>query len=276
VNISDVKLHLTQTQYGLLIALSRSIPRVLATSGSKIQNDQVYAQAQQVEKPQATGAAVDLRPEVQNVNAIVGSWTTLDLVVNLDVVKLHLYGELASSEQSLKDHGITRLALNSCTLRSKMLSDGAIEAEVVLKSFTMSDTRPGHTKFREIIPAAQHNRSQVMVLYTSAGGPDSSAMVVMTVDSPQVIFSVEPIIGLLEFFTSAFNGDSIEVAQEAQANLNAQPANETVLQSSTTLNFRLDLHDVSVSVLEDNTDINSRAIRLAIRKILLSQQVGSS
>lgn len=240
----------------------------------EIPDDQIYSpvSATQSDYPVAA-STVDLQPELRSADDTKGAqfWTTLDLLVTLNAIKLHLYDELATSEQSLKDHGITRLALNGCTTRFKMVSDGASEAEVVLKSFTMSNTRPGNTKFREIIPAAHHNRNQVMVLYSSAGGSDNAAMVVMTVDSPQVIFSVEPIIGLLEFFMSAFNGENADPVAATQANTDVQPTSAS--QTSSTLNFRLDLHDVSVSVLENDTDPNTRAIRLGIRKVFLSQQV---
>ena len=216
----------------------------------------------------------DLQPEVSAGSNPSGprSWTTLDLLVTLDVVKLHLYDEFASSEQSLKEHGITRMALNSCRLKAKMLSDSASEAEVVLKSFTMSNTRPGNTKFREIIPGAQHNRNQVMILYTSSGGADSSAIAIVTVDSPQIIFAVEPIIGLLEFFTSAFKSQPQDEDEDSEAvtSPGSQPA-----ASSGSFDFRFDLHDVSVSILEDDTSSDTQAIRLTVKQLLVSQQVRS-
>lgn len=255
------------------MTLLKSVPQVLVVDSPE-GSGQVLAPEQPSQALLKDAQSSDLQPEIHTVSEPSGPrvWTTLDLLVTLDAVKLHLYDEFVSSEQSLKEHGITRLALNSCRLRAKMLSDSATEAEVVLKSFTMSNTRPGNTKFREIIPAAQHSRNQVMILYTASGGADNSAMAVVTVDSPQVIFSVEPIIGLLEFFMSAFKNeppaaglDDVEDAGEI-----APPAS-----SPSSMNFRIDLHDVSVSVLEDDTDANTRAIRLGIRKAFLSQQVSS-
>lgn len=273
VTISDVKLHLTQTQYCLLMALSKSIPQVLVTTSLEVSDEQSPVPENKPETTSENVQAVDLQPEVNTVSepGKPRSWSTLDLLVTLDVVKLHLYDEFASDELSLKEHGITRLALNSCRLRAKTLSDNASEAEVILKSFTMSNTRPGNTKFREIIPAAQHNRNQVMILYTSSGGADSSAIVVTTVDSPQVIFAVEPIIGLLEFFTSAFKGDPANPQTDDE-----EVAENAVSTQASTMNFRLDLHDVLVNVLEDDTDANTRAIRLGIGKVFLSQQVSYS
>ncbi|KIP11945.1 hypothetical protein PHLGIDRAFT_21259 [Phlebiopsis gigantea 11061_1 CR5-6] len=270
ITISDIKLHLTQTQYVIGTTLLKSIPQMFIMDSPE-SSDEVSAPEQPSQAMLKSAPSSDLQPEIHTVSVPSAPrvWTTLDLLVTLDAVKLHLYDEFASSEQSLKEHGITRLALNSCRLRAKMLSDSATEAEVVLKSFTMSNTRPGNTKFREIIPAAQHTRNQVMVLYTASGGADNSAMAVATVDSPQVIFSVEPIIGLLEFFMSAFKHET--PLAELDTSEDAREAAPTQALSPT-MDFRIDLHDVSVSVLEDDTDVNTRAIRLGIRKAFLSQQ----
>lgn len=221
---------------------------------------------------QSPSGIVDLQPELTTDKSGDGKsvWSTLDAVITLETVKLHLYDRFATTEDTLKDHGITRFALNSSTLRAKTLSDGATEAELILKSFTMSNTRPGNSKFREIIPAAQHTRNQVMILYSASGGTDPSSMAVLTVDSPQVIFAVEPVIGLLEFFTSAFDqGDESD-----QDHPEANTEDSTVSTSTSKFNVRLDLHDLSVSILEDDTSLDSRAIRLAIKTISLSYQVG--
>jgi hypothetical protein len=145
---------------------------------------------------------IALRPELRATSQ--RSWTSFDLVVSVMAVKLHLYDSLAHSEQQLKEHGIARFALNGSTLRYKALSDGSGEAQVVLKSFTMSNTRPGANAFREIIPAAQHDRNQFMLLYTMANGPTSTSLAVLTVDSPKIILAVDPIISLLEFISSPF------------------------------------------------------------------------
>jgi vacuolar protein sorting-associated protein 13A/C len=90
---------------------------------------------------------------------------------------------------------------------------------------------------------------------------------ILTVDSPHVIFAIEPVIALLEFFTSAFQ-------QETPADIDSSSMTESQRESTQSqLDFRLDLHDVSVNVLENDADTNSQAIRLYIDQILLSQQV---
>lgn len=269
VKISDVKLYLTQTQYILLMKLMQSIPRILVASpegnaqaesalpSSNDSNGTVSSSSNQV---------VDLAPELRVASDVDGTraWTTLDLVASVNVVKLHLYDGLATREENLEDHGIARFALNDSSLCYKSICNGAAEAQVILKSFTINNTRPGVSKFREIIPAADHDRNQFMVLYTASG---NLSLAILTVDSPHVIFAIEPVIALLEFFTSAFQ-------QETPADIDSSSMTESQRESTQSqLDFRLDLHDVSVNVLENDADTNSRAIRLYIDQILLSQQV---
>jgi vacuolar protein sorting-associated protein 13A/C len=257
------------------MSISQSIPRVLA--GAPEGNAQAeHVASVQPNSPSSSDPEeprlVDLEPELRMIPSADGSrsWTTIDMVVSVDAVKLHLYDNSATIESNLKGHGIARFALNQNTLRLKMLSDGAGEAQVILKSFTMSNTRPGSSKFREIIPAGQHDRNQFMLLYTMSGGPNGSALAILTVDSPQVIFAIDPVFALLQFFTSAFpdNAQSSMTDEYAvQSNQNSQTAEKSALD------FRVDLHDVSVSVLENDADPGSQAIKLTINQVLLSQQV---
>ncbi|KAJ7634302.1 vacuolar protein sorting-associated protein 13 [Mycena polygramma] len=271
IKISDVRLHLTQVQYVLLIQLSQSIPRIFSGVPDASAATRPAPSTKSVSRDVDSHSLVDLQPELKMVSSAIGQrpYTTLDLIVVVNAVKLHLYDALATDSSNLKEHGIARFALNNNTLRLKMLSDGAGEAQVVLKSFTIGNTRPGSSKFREIIPAAQHDRNQFMVLYTMTGGANPSALAILTVDSPQVIFAVDPVIALLRFFTSAFTGvpggkpneETVSEVQEV-----AEPQNQT------TLDFRVDLHDVSVSVLENDADAESPAMKLTINQVLLSQQ----
>lgn len=215
--------------------------------------------------PEMQMSLVDLEPEIRASSTLDGSrpWTSTDLVASIATVRLHLYDREATTEANLRDHGIARFALNDVSLRSKSMSNGASEAQLVLRSFTMGSTRSGGSRFREIVPAADHERNQFMVLYTSSG---TSALVIMTVDAPHIIFSVEPIFSLLSFFTSAPPNPKVSDKSDGR---------ETRREPSTlfTTALRLELHDVSISVLENDTDTCSQAIRLCINQILISQQV---
>ncbi|KAI6162193.1 vacuolar protein sorting-associated protein 13 [Pisolithus thermaeus] len=267
IEVSDVKLHLTQDQYRILVELSRSIPRVFASDTVAHMDSTMPPSSNQVDESSHNEgkrlSGVNLEPEVRITTAIEGArpWTIIDLVASVNVIKLHLYDTGASTEATLRNHGIVRLALNDTTLRCKSISDGALEAQLVLKSFTMNDTRIGPSKFREIIPAADHDRNQFMTLYTSSG---TSSLMIVTVDSPHIIFAIEPLIALISFFTSAppaavDDGDAADDKSRPSA-----PQSD--------LAVRLELHDVSISVLEEDSNVHSQAIKLYIDQILLCQQ----
>ncbi|KAI0669883.1 vacuolar protein sorting-associated protein 13 [Trametes maxima] len=273
IRISDVRLHLTQPQYCLLIALSQSIPKVFANvpeAALEVSSPRTPNPSDgQLILSKAPSSAVDMRPElvINPDSGGVKPWTSVDLIVTVNAVKLHLYDALATTQANVKDHGIARFALSDNSLRLKTLSDGALEAQLVLKSMTMSNTRPGNSRFREIIPAVQHERNQVMLSFTMTGGPNSTGLALLSVDYLEAIFAVDPIIALLEFFGSAFSPQS-EEADEDAAELKQVEANPP----GSRISFDLDLHDVSVSVLEDDTNAESQAINLSIKQLLVSQK----
>jgi vacuolar protein sorting-associated protein 13A/C len=281
VNVSDVKLALTEIQYGMLVALSRSIPLLFAGAPEGVSQAEP-SKGRAVESSHAkyheSESAVDLRPELDGQPDSTQPRTTLDLVLTMATVKLQLYDCQATSEANLKEHGIARFALSDNNVRLKILSDGAMETQVVLRSFTMSNTAPGPSKFREIIPAAQHDRNQFMLLYTTSGGPESSALAVLTVDSPHILFSLPPVFALMEFFMSAFGTPdaTVDTAVEAPKTLEEGKTNLPATTGQAPFSFRIDLHDVSISVLEDDLDSDSQAIRLTVAQISLSQEASIS
>lgn len=277
--VSDIKLYLTQVQYGMIIGLSQSIPKILAGA------PEGEAQADQAEvsvassKPGAIDqnqlghqSSVKLRAELGHATPEDEQIKiSVDLALSVHSIKLHLYDQQATTDLNLKEHGVARFALTGNTLKFKVFSDEATEAQVVLKSFTMSNTRPGNSKFRDIIPAAHHDRNQFMILYTTSGGSEGSSLAILTVDSPNIIFTLDPVFALLEFFTSAFPTSQ---PTDTYSNVERQGTAMTVDHGNTSrLDFRLDLHNVSISLLENEVDADSQAIRLSVAQVLVSQQV---
>jgi len=272
VDISDVRLALTQSQYVLLMNVLAALPRLFVVDSPEESRFLELSLPINPSEAHIEESSVSLQPELRVLSSSIATWTTLDLVVTVNAVKLHLYGGQAYSEQTLREHGIARFALNGTTLRMKNLSNGSSEIQIVLKSFTMSNTRPGQSKFREIIPAAQHDRNQFMLLYTASGQPNSSSLAILTVDAPQIIFAVDPVILLLEFFVNPTGTHAQPTTNEAGSAYTSAAQNAPV-QGAGRLDFRLDLHDVSICVLENDANPESQAIKLHIDKVLLSQQV---
>ncbi|KIM32678.1 hypothetical protein M408DRAFT_326439 [Serendipita vermifera MAFF 305830] len=285
INVSDIKLGLTQRQYCDLIALTRAFSRVVespseATPPPPKGGDEYSAISSKkgaLNTPAAepTSEPVNLEPEIA-LSPRQSIYPTLDLELKIMTIKLQLFDDKAISEENLRSCGIARFALHDNSVRFKMFSNGGGEAEVILKSFTVSNTMPGPSKFREIIPAAKHDRNQFMVLFTMTGGKDSTSLAIVTVESPKFLFTLEPLFALGNFFASAFvtppqTEEPTEVSK-TQTSVKTKSQNEQPSQQENSLAFRVDLNDVSVTLLESDTDLNSQAVQLSIRQVMMSQQ----
>ncbi|KAG8963047.1 hypothetical protein FRC03_003482 [Tulasnella sp. 419] len=281
VTMSDVKIALTQAQYLALLNISQAIPRVLASAEDATESAVQSAESQipstnpsqHPSKPSTPQPTVDLGPELgltahDKSGEDIPRWSTVDVVFTVNAVRLQLFDSSATDESSLKECGIARFSLNNNSVRFKMLSDGATQTEVILKSFTINNTRAGASRFREIIPAAQHSRNQFMVLFTTVGGPQPSSSIVVSIDSPKVIFSVDPVFALLDFFTSG----TPQAPMERHADEDEDSKIEQSTVESSQMSMRVDVHEISISVLESDSNPNSQAIQLSIREILMSQQ----
>lgn len=309
--MSDVQIKLTEQQYGFVMALTQSIPRAFITgeeddedakdalSISSASTKQQPAQAPpQTPRPDET--SVDMLPELGTVahsgDQDIPMHTSLDLLFSVKTVNLELFTSAATAQESLHNASLAKFAVHGSEVKLKMLSDSALEAEVALKSFTVTDTRPDKdTKFREIIPAVRHDGHQFMLSYTMSGGTDRSALALVTVDSPKVIFSLDPLFALLDFFMSAFkegeqqmnNEDAKSKAltkgtesaakktggalppKQTQAQ---QPADLNQPQAEATLAFRVNVVDPTIILLAAPERHDSEAIVLSIKQILMSQQ----
>jgi len=287
--MSDVKVSLTQAQYIFLISTLQSIPRVLASAPEAEQQaekstkeDTTPSAPPPVESgPQPSQAVVDLGPELSQVargpaGEEIARWKSLDVRFEVQTVRLQLFDQHATHEANLRDAGIAKFTLSQNIITFKTLSDGSSEAEVTLKSFTVSNTRSGTSRFREIIPAAQHDRNQFMVLYTTTGGNTPSSSAVVAIDSPKFIVALEPLFALLDFFTSAFPSTETKEdngAEEVGTTVGEDEISQDTTNSSGSLSLRADLHEFSVSILENDADSNTQAIELAIQHVYVGQQV---
>ncbi|KAI5124698.1 hypothetical protein M0805_004304 [Coniferiporia weirii] len=281
VDISDVDLQLTQQQFCRLIALSKTVPSVFAgapdieadTRGARLETVQEQSENSSNQENDQT----DLLPELSATLVLSGQLALkkLDLRVTMESVKLSLYNSGAVYEADLKDNGIVRFALNGTTMTLDMRTNGALQSQLWIKSLTMSNTKPGLSKFRDIIPATVHGRDQFHCLLSMSGGADSSAQVVATVDSPHIIFSVDPIFALSSFFLSALepqSGDAEGSESALPPKKDVENPPETGVLERSQFNFRFDLYDTSVSILEDDQEADTQAIRLSLARLSLSQQ----
>jgi vacuolar protein sorting-associated protein 13A/C len=129
--------------------LVQSIPRVLDSNEPLDELDSILPTppastgdpSPEPSAPTAEGIdtpAVDLGPELGNVargenGEIIRIWKTLDLAFSVSSLSLELFDAEATDQASLKEKSIASFALISTRVNFKMLSDGAMDAEVMVR-----------------------------------------------------------------------------------------------------------------------------------------------
>lgn len=108
-----------------------------------------------------------------------------------------------------------------------------------------------------------------MMRYTMTGGPDGSALAIVTIDSPRVILAVDPIYALVEFFKSAFPASENPLPPPSTDA--TDPVTPPAAPSS--LAYRVEIVSCAILVLADDTDPESQCIELSVDQLLMSQQV---
>lgn len=164
--MSDLKLKITEAQMKFMLELSRSIPEAFAMQpDDQIQDDVVQ------ELPDATtdGAKALLQdapsdekieqnsdlpthqgPELGNASS---TNTKLDLAFKVGTVGLELIsGKLDQPIGDTAAASLSTFALNEASVKLRMVTDGSIESELLVQSFSISDTRTHEkNKFRKIM-----------------------------------------------------------------------------------------------------------------------------
>ena len=214
-HISDIKLRVTQSQYKFLMDLSQSVPAVFIADELD-EEERELGESLSVQKTTAittpTEAEIvsDLRPEL-GIATKNGKefevYTSLDADLVVGTLAMEIYSNKEDSPvRDLEKASLSRFSLNSTAAKFSSRSDGSSQGELNVKSFTVEDTRYSKTnKFREVIPAINHEEGhQFNASVTISGGLEKALVAMLTIDTPKVIFSLEHIFALQSWVFSAF------------------------------------------------------------------------
>ncbi|KAM0266989.1 hypothetical protein ACHAPA_006375 [Fusarium lateritium] len=308
--MSDFNLRLTQYQVKFLLEISKSVPAAFAGEGgdneeaaAKAVDEGTLQRARTINNDDKSGddkTLVDLGPELSSVDQ---EWTKLDLVFRVNTIGLELINAKENEPvQDIANSSLSRFSLDDTKVKTRMLSDGSLEAELLIRSFTIYDSRPRETnKFRRIMSSMNKDVQQLMASVTMSGGKEKSLIAMATIDSPRVIFALDYLFAIQKFAVEALTVDEgspmddesmLEgIAEESdtdsmQVTLPSRPRseisrrqNEEVSQqkekkeeSPMSIAFRVNLVDAQVILIANPLTSSSEAIVLSIRQMLLSQQ----
>lgn len=310
-SMTDLNLKITQYQLQALLAISRSVPAafsgdpdVQAEQAEQDVDSGTLQRARTLPRSQDTSHddAMDMKPELQSNQDI---WTKLDLAFNVPTIGLELVN--ASDGQpvgSPENASLGKFSLDDSRLKTRMLSNGSLEAEFVIQSFTISDSRPGETnKFRRIMTSGNKSVQQFMASVTMSGGKDRSLIAMAAIDSPKIIFALDYLFALQNFImtgltvdeSSPMDGEDMDTPEESDAeslqvsvarresSIQSPPMSirtrsppksgpKEVEGSKMSIAFRVNIVDAQVILIANPLSSSSEAIVLGTKQVLLSQQ----
>ncbi|SMY22303.1 unnamed protein product [Zymoseptoria tritici ST99CH_1A5] len=307
-SMSNINLRLTEAQMKFVMELSRNIPQAFALEDSEELEEEVekeipdhIVEPANTVKPSADEkrATSPTKPSHQGpeLGTDTQAWTKLDLIFKVGAIGLELVqGQLDEPIGDLEAASLSKFSLNETSVKLRMISDGAMESELLVQSFTITDTRTrDKNKFRKIMSLINSDvKQQFMASVSISGGEEKNMIALLTIDSPRIILALDYIFDILKFVQNGLKQDEPLVVeaetsddgmeddavsastQEVVERKNAQqqkgseePATNAGAMS---ISYRVSVVDAQVVLIANPAINNSEAIVLGMKQALVSQQ----
>jgi vacuolar protein sorting-associated protein 13A/C len=308
-NMTDLKLRLTQYQLRFLLEISKSVPAAFAgdpdEKAEEAENDVDDATLERARTGSWKSASekkeeiVDLGPELGGHG---DTWTKLDLNFGINTVSLELINAPEDRPVgNLDNASLSRFSLDENRLKTRIQANGSLEAEFVINSLTITDSRPREShKFRRIMASANPKVQQFMASVTMSGGKERNVIAMVAVDSPRVIFALDYVFAIQKFVTEGMqveepvaaveelspddspegsDVDSMQVTftgkksgrSASSPEASKAPKKETD-ENAMNLSFRVNIVDAQVILIANPLSSSSEAVVLGTKQVLLSKQ----
>jgi vacuolar protein sorting-associated protein 13A/C len=310
-SMTDFNLRITQSQLKFLLELAKSVPAAFSVDPEENEQEAVEdvpkstlkkAKAIQPkrEEPSNDNALVDLGPEL-GVDS--ESWTKLDLAFHVHTIGLELI--LAKEDEPVGDldaASLSKFSLDDTKVKLRMMTDGSLESELLIQSFTIQDSRNRTTnKFRKIMTSANKDVQQFMASVTISGGGERNLIAIVAVDSPRVIFALDYLFSIQKFISEGFAVDEPAIVDDDETLVDSAEGSDTDSlatdprsrpapsrpkpvaktpsqdssqsgQSPMSIAFRVNVVDAQIILIANPLSSQSEAIVLGTKQILLAQQ----
>jgi vacuolar protein sorting-associated protein 13A/C len=305
--MSNINLRVSEAQLKFVMELTRSIPSAFALEDdSELEEeaiseipDSVVLPAQSAKSPAEAsspkGGEVQkpshLGPELGSEN---DTWTKMDLIFKVGAIGLELIsGPVEKPIGDLEAASLSKFTLNETSVKLRMISDGALESELLVQSFTITDTRTTEKiKYRKIMSLINTDvKQQFMASVSVSGGEEKNLIALLTVDSPRVILALDYLFAVMSFVNAGLaqdaplvvdeeNEDSAEeegddetlATQDLAKRSTSGQAEEKPAESGMSISYRVNVVDAQVVLIANPAISNSEAIVLGTKQVLVSQQ----
>lgn len=309
-NMSDINLKITQMQLKFMLELSRSIPAAFATEPEELVEEEVQNElpksAVEPAKSVMQREASSTRSQQDQQEAHSGSelakdseqWTKLDLVFKCGAIGLELIrGSEDSPVGDAEKASLSKFAFNKLSVKLKMISDDSLEAELLVQSFTIKDSRTKETnKFRKIMSLINTDvKQQFMASVSVSGGRERNLIALLTVDSPRIILALDYLFAVQSFVNEGLatdeplaieDEDDEDAAVDGHESLSSDQSevltrkriaeagepDKTDDDGSLSISYRINVVNAQVVLIANPAITNSEAIVLGTQQVLVSSQ----
>ncbi|KAI7120989.1 vacuolar protein sorting-associated protein 13, partial [Hortaea werneckii] len=309
-SMSNINLRITEAQLKFIMELSRNIPQAFALESDEEMEEEVdqdlpESLVEDAERAQSNGEKKSIKSGeeagAQHLGPELGqdgeTWTKLDLIFKVGAIGLELVsGKIDEPIGDLEAASLSKFSLNETSVKLRMMSDGAMESELLVQSFTITDTRSKEkNKFRKIMSLINDDvKQQFMASVSISGGEERHLIALLTVDSPRVIFALDYLFALLNFVNTGMAQNEPLVVEEEEENEEEQPEDEDGSSAGTqelvqrqqraqekeqpqpeggmSISYRVNVVDAQVVLIANPAIGNSEAIVLGTKQVLVSQQ----
>lgn len=317
-NMTELNLRISQMQMKFLLELSRTIPEAFAAdpeAADQEAQDELPALTERTRSDLAKSGnnsseeqLVNLKPELDTDSE---HWVTLDFVFKLPKVGLEMI--VAPQDEpvgNLDKASLSTFSLDDTTVKLSMVSDGSLESELTIQSFTIRDSRSHETnKFRKVMTSLNKDVQQFMASVTISGGKKRHLIAMAAIDSPRIILALDHLFAIQKWVTQGLEVDSEAVSDmvqeimdesaetsdaemdtestQVQRSINAGGATNKAMRPVTigrkssdnkenntdmTIAFRANVVDAQIILIANPLSTSSEAIVLSTKQILVSQQ----
>jgi len=308
-SMSNINLRITEAQMKFVMELTRAVPQAFALeSDEEVEEEvaedlpaEIVEPAKQVQQPgEKKGNEVakpsHLGPELGDD---AETWAKLDLIFKIGAIGLELVqGKANEPIGDLEAASLSKFSLNETSVKLRMISDGALESELLVQSFTITDTRTkDKNKFRKIMSLINTDvKQQFMASVSISGGQDKNLIALLTIDSPRIILALDYLFAVLNFVNSGLAQDTSLVVEEETEEEDGKvdgdgdaasidtlelieqrqrahaESEELKPEAGMSVSFRVNVVDAQVVLIANPAISNSEAIVLGTKQVLVSQQ----
>ncbi|KAH9840421.1 SHR-binding domain of vacuolar-sorting associated protein 13 [Teratosphaeria destructans] len=312
-SMSNINLRLTEAQLKFVMELSRNIPQAFALEQDEEMEEEVEKEipdsvvepARQVQSPTKSPAQKPEDSKPTYLGPELGTdgetWAKLDLIFKVGAIGLELVsGKIDEPVGNLEAASLSKFSLNETSVKLRMISDGAVESELLIQSFTITDTRQKEkNKFRKIMSLINTDvKQQFMASVSISGGQERNLVALLTIDSPRVILALDYLFAVVGFVNSGLAQDDPLVVEEesiSEAEQNGDVTDDAASidtqelvsrkqrahdeqqedqkeEGGMTISYRVNVVDAQVVLIANPAISNSEAIVLGTKQVLVSQQ----